>query len=387
MRVGTGADVGMLQLAMTVTNVFSSVANYNMRAFQVSDVKSEYSAGHYIASRILTGLFAFLICIVYSLFWGYKPYTLLCIGIYMLFRLSESFSDVLHGVDQKNSRMDHVMVSYVSRGLLMLLGFFLLLKFTGRIGISVAGLALTTWIIVVFYDLPVTGRYDRLRPVFKRQVLFRLLSVCLPGMLAAVAFTAIVSIPRQYLGKMEGDLLLGYYATVSTPLVFVQVLLNSLMNPAIGDLAKDWFDNNLAHFKKLTLKLTALVILVGAVTLGGVALLGKPVMAAIFGSAISPYVYLMIPVTGCAVLYAVSCITFNLLYILRKLKGLLVISLVSLLFGIFASRPLIRLAAANGVSFCVMGSYVVFIILSLTLVCRETKRKRRSFDRYDSEVT
>ena len=136
MRLGSGADVGMLQLAMTVTNVFSSVANYNMRAFQISDVRNEYTAGHYVASRILTGSFALLACLVYSLFWGYSAYTILCIGLYMLFRLSESAADVLHGVDQKSGRMDHVMVSYVSRGLLMLAGFALLLKFSGRIDLS-----------------------------------------------------------------------------------------------------------------------------------------------------------------------------------------------------------------------------------------------------------
>ena len=385
MRLGSGADVGMLQLAMTVTNVFSSVANYNMRAFQISDVRNEYSAGHYTASRILTGSFALLACLVYSLFWGYSAYTILCIGLYMLFRLSESAADVLHGVDQKSGRMDHVMVSYVSRGLLMLAGFALLLKFSGRIDLSIAGLALITWLIVLLYDVSVAGRYDRLRPSFDARVLFRLLRVCLPGMLAAVAFTAIVSIPRQYLGKLEGDLLLGYYATVSTPLVFVQVLLNSLMNPAIGDLAESWSAGNLSAFWKLTLKLTALVFLLGALTLGGVALLAQPVMTFVFGASISPYVYLMIPVTGCAVLYAVSCITFNLLVILRKLKALLIVSLAALLFAVLAAPSLIRLSGANGVSFCVMAAYILFILLSLALVCRKAKQKRRSFDPHDPE--
>ena len=387
MRIGTGADVGMLQLAMTVTNVFCSVANYNMRAFQISDVNNEYAAGHYVASRILTGSVAFLSCLIYSLFWGYDRYTLLCIGLYMLFRLSESFSDVLHGIDQKSGRMDHVMISYIARGFLMLIAFALLLKFSGRMDVSVAGIALVTWTVVVLYDIPVAGRYDRLRPAFDRRVLSRLLRVCLPGMLAAVAFTAIVSIPRQYLGKIEGELLLGYYATVSTPLVFIQVLLNSMMNPAIGDLAKDWARNDLTHFRKLTLQLIALVFLVGSVTLGGVAILGEPVMAFVFGPAIRPYVYLMIPVTGCAVLSAVSCITFNLLVILRRLRGLLIISLVSLLSGILTSEWLIGLAGANGVSFCVMASYLVFILLSLVLVCLDVMYKRRSYDQHDSEAS
>ena len=108
-------------------------------------------------------------------------------------------------------------------------------------------------------------------------------------------------------------------------------------------------------------------------------------MTFVFGASISPYVYLMIPVTGCAVLYAVSCITFNLLVILRKLKALLIVSLAALLFAVLAAPSLIRLSGANGVSFCVMAAYILFILLSLALVCREAKQKRRSFDQRDPE--
>ena len=108
-------------------------------------------------------------------------------------------------------------------------------------------------------------------------------------------------------------------------------------------------------------------------------------MTFVFGASISPYVYLMIPVTGCAVLYAVSCITFNLLVILRKLKALLIVSLAALLFAVLAAPSLIQLSGANGVSFCVMAAYILFILLSLALVCREAKQKRRSFDQHDPE--
>ncbi len=364
-RLGSSADVGRLQLAMTVTNIFNAVSVYNMRAFQVSDLHDEYSAGHYVAARILTCAAALLLCLGYSLIWGYREVSLLCILLYMLYRLSESFADVLHGVDQKHDRMDHVLVSYVLRGILMLILFTGFLALHRPLSLTVFVMALVTWSVVLLYDLRAAGAYDSLRPRFEAASLRRLLWICLPGVLASVGFAAVVSIPRQMLGRELGEELLGYYATIATPLVFLQVLLNSLMNPALGAMARVWEQKDVPGLRRLCGSMLALILGVGALVYLGVLWLGEPVMALIYGDSVRPYVSLMPPVILCTVVYAAGCIGFNLLIVARKMKTLLVMSLAAVGLASLTASPLIQAAGADGVSWAVVCGYGLFTALSL----------------------
>jgi hypothetical protein len=60
-------DSGILSFAMTVGNMFTALGTYNMRTFQVSDVKNEYSQGTYVGFRCLTLVIALAVISAYSL--------------------------------------------------------------------------------------------------------------------------------------------------------------------------------------------------------------------------------------------------------------------------------------------------------------------------------
>lgn len=45
---------GILSFAMTVGNMFTAVGTYNMRTYQISDTKNEYSQSNYVGFRIVT---------------------------------------------------------------------------------------------------------------------------------------------------------------------------------------------------------------------------------------------------------------------------------------------------------------------------------------------
>ena len=179
-RLSTEEDVGAMQLAMTVSNIFISLANYNMRTFQISDIRGEYAAGHYVAARLITCGAAMACSIVYSLLWGYSAQSLITIGLYMLYRMNESLADVLHGIDQRHERLDHVMVSGTVRGVSMLAVFTAVLWLTKSMIAAIAAIAAITLAEVVLYDLRAAARYESVRPRFEKAKLVRLLTVCLP---------------------------------------------------------------------------------------------------------------------------------------------------------------------------------------------------------------
>ena len=123
-------NAGLLQLSISITNIFLAIANYNMRTYQISDTDNEYTSGDYVGMRFVTTTIALLMCVVYVIVLGYSAKTVLCITVYMIFKLSESFCDVLHGVDQKNYRMDYVGISFAVRGIVTVAAFALSMVFT-----------------------------------------------------------------------------------------------------------------------------------------------------------------------------------------------------------------------------------------------------------------
>ena len=358
-RLRPGGDVGLLQLAMTVTNIFTALANYNMRTFQISDVREEYSPGVYTASRILTCGAALAVCLLYSLAWGYGGESLVCILWYMAYRLSESYADVLHGVDQQHGRMDHVMVSCTVRGILMLGVLTAVLRGGGSVSAAIAAMTAVVWAVVLGYDLRSAGRYAPVRPRFEKEKLKKLLSVCLPGVLAGICLTAVVSVPRQTLANMLGEELLGYYATVATPLVVIQVLATSVINPAVSELAAAWEARDRKRMMGLTGRLLAGILVFGAAALAGTAWFGEPVMVWVYGETIRPYVSLMLPVVGCTALYSVCWVGFSLLVVIRRMKLLMLFSAASLLAAAATAPAWIGHFGADGVSGCVMFGYVI----------------------------
>lgn len=95
------ANSGVLAYAMTVGNMFSSIAIYSTRAFQVSDTKNKYSQSNYIAFRVVTIFIAGVICIIYSLVITQSVSSIVVVLLYLLFKADESFALILYGADQK----------------------------------------------------------------------------------------------------------------------------------------------------------------------------------------------------------------------------------------------------------------------------------------------
>ena len=56
---------GEFALAISVTNIFYAVAVYGMRNYQVSDIESQFSDLYYILSRVVTNVFAVILCMLF----------------------------------------------------------------------------------------------------------------------------------------------------------------------------------------------------------------------------------------------------------------------------------------------------------------------------------
>jgi len=372
-RLSTGYDAaGQLSYAMSFASLFAPLALYKIRAYQVSDVKHKYSSGEYIGFRIVTIAFSFALVFLYALVVASFS-ALPAIAFFLLVKAVEVFIDVLHGVDQLNNRMDYIGQSFILRGILSFLSFCIVLYFSNSVALAILSMFVVTLPIAVFFDWKIAERFESLKPIINLRVIKSLTEICLPSVLALFFCTAVVALPRQYLAYMLGDVPLGVYASVSNPLLIIQMGATYLYLPFIVSLSNLYHDERITEFIRLLRKIFFGILCLAA----GLSLLflffGKSALVFLYGESISSSMYLMFPLLLGIILAACVWFLSDVLILIRSLKG----NLLSNLIGFLAMIPLTVLLVfhfdLNGASFAIISAYSIVLLIQFVYLVRSIR--------------
>ena len=363
---GDYTNAGYLALAMNITNVFTTLATYNIRVFQVSDIKREYTDSVYVTARILTCVIAVLLCAAFVIIDDLTATQRIIIICYMVFRANEAFIDVLHGIDQKNWRMDYVGISFITRGIAMLSAFTLLGWLFGLLP-AVIGMAVITTVIGVVYDISKTKKLVSFKINADKKI-FSLLKQCFPLMLVILFATLIISFSRYSIERIHGTEDLGAYASVTVPTIIVQLAAGALLV-----LPANLFAESLKEGKKekyiRTFAISSIAIVgITIVFLIGSHYLGHWGLNLLFGESILPYAYLL---PGAALVAGLTAFMWfmNVAFAaVRDIKGLLAGNLIGVVICFALTNVFLinqGLAGANNIMILSQGVAVLCLFFRL----------------------
>jgi len=314
-------NAGYLALAMNITNFFSAVAIYNVRVFQVSDIKGEYNDSEYVIARILTCASSILLCFIFVIVAERTAMEIIIVLCYMVFRANESFIDVLHGINQKHWRMDYIGVSLAVRGVLMLAAFVLLGWLFGLLP-AIIGMAVITIIIGIVYDVQKTKKLAIYTAYAGKQIL-SLLKRCFPLMLVILIGTIIVSYSRYSVERIHGTEALGIYASVSVPTMMVQIAISLLFAPLANLFSEALKAGDKSKFCKIFAIASAIIAGITFAFFLASHILGEWGLNILYGASIVPYTYLL-PGTAIVAGLTGTMWFMNLVFaVIRDIKGIL----------------------------------------------------------------
>jgi len=359
-------DAGILSLATAIAGSFVGISLYGIRSFQVSDIKGKYSNKTYIVSRFITSAVSLVVCIVFVAANSYSPFITACILIYMCFKISESISDVYQGILQKAMRMDYIGRSFIIKGVVILAVFVTAIVLTHDLLIGVVVLCVSSFAIVFCYDMQKARKFDLdMKDASWRSPVKALLKECLPIACFVLIFNMTAQVPRYFLEAQMGVEALGAYATIAMPVVIVQVSASFIFAPLTTPFAQRLDEGDLGGFKALFKKTMLFIVALSGISLIGFAVLGNWVLTLLFGPAIEPYTYLLMPLVICTILVAASWFLSTMLIVLRKLKALLCISAAAFVLVVVGSMPCIASFGQNGASFILIAGLAVYVVLSI----------------------
>lgn len=372
---------GLLSLAMTIGTSFSGVATYTMRSFQVSDVVEEYSAGTYIASRGFTCAISLVACVAFEVVNGYDPFTFACIFVFMIYKIVEAISDVYQGILQKEMRLDYVGISLIVRGIASLVVFFAVILCTRNLLVALVSIVVMTSLVVVLYDRrKALARVTPNSKHFTRKSVVGVLVACFPLAAYGFLFNATGQAPRYFIELALGSSALGYYTSVALPVAVVQLSASFLFSPLVTPMAVALKEGKRSAFIGMFMKVMGAIGAVAVLAFVVAALLGGPVLTLMFGSSIDEYVYLLLPLVGCAVLTAYSWFLANVLTVLRKLRILIAMSLVSFIVVCASCLPALSVGGMNGATFSLIAALAVFSLGCLGAILKAMRSGVRAHD-------
>lgn len=366
-------NAGYLGLAMTTGSTYSAIASWGMRNYQISDVKNVYSDKEYYSSRVITCILAYICCAIGCVF-GNNRYQIICIDVFMICRISESFVDVLHGMDQKYDRYDYIFLSMTCRGIISVIIFTLAFALSDNLALALFIMSLLNIAWVLLYDLRKTARLTTIRLELSNDI-FRLLKECTPIVVFTFLLSMINLYPKNILQNLKGTNLVGVYTSMASPTLVVQLFASVALSPLLPKLSQYFYDKRKKEFRRLLNKMYLSLFAIAGLTLMGAVLVGRWGLSFLYGKSILRYYYAFMPMILCTIGLAYIWILNAVVTALRKIVPMLIGMLVDFVLVILISKPLISDFGLNGTNLVQIIGYGLYIPFLIILIEKAYKKQ------------
>lgn len=356
-------DAGIFSLAISVSSVAFAFALYGIRGYQVSDIKRKYSDKTYIATRLVTSLLSVIGVVLYLVFSGYNLYIILCIFGYLVFKISEAYADVYHGIIQRGMRMDYIGKSLILRGIITNLLFIACALLTKNLLLAIGIQAISSFILISIYDRNKAKYFLEESNDTSIKNIIGLLLECLPLAIYILLTNLIASIPRINLESMQGSEILGIYASIAIPAAIIQVVAGFIFSPILTVFAEHVDKKNFTLFRRLLLKTVTYIVVFSLIAIIAGAMFGHFALILLFGEKISEYTHLLLPILYISSLAALSSFIGLMLTVIRDFRGLIISSVIAVSACIIGSKYFIESFGINGVNYILILSLALQVLL------------------------
>ena len=367
-RLGNYTEAGILSLSISIANVIQSISLAGIRNYQVSDVNSRYSNNTYIITRYITSLLGFVICIIFVAVNPYSIYQVFCIILMSIYRIIDALSDVYHGILQKKWKLDIVGKALVIRGIGIVVAFSLMLYFFQNLLYAILAMIVISSVILLFYEKKWATIIDKIDHLIDKKSILSLIKHAIPLVAYSTLLNSISVVTRYYIEYYCGEEALGYYSSIASPALIVQVAATYIFNPLIGMFANLYQDRKYVRFKQLMLKCLGLICGIIIITIICCVLLGEWGLELLFGRDILTYSYLLIPIVVSTALTALVLFVSMLLVVVRNLKGLVLGNGIGFAVNLILCPIFLAKFGLQGANYILIFSLIIDTVLLILIL-------------------
>ncbi len=367
-------DAGILSLAMSISASFQTVALFGIRNFQVSDIENKYTDTCYVGFRGISCTVALLLCVSFSFINAYSADTIVTIVLFMIFRLAENYSDVLHGIFQKNDMLYKAGQSLLIKGVALFIGFVVGYLAFGNLNGSIALMAFAAMLVTVFFDIFQSKNISRYRFTSPISIYFPLVKETVPLCIYLFLNSVIAAAPKYILEKMCDETMLGAYSSIFAPALLIQAAATYVYMPFLTKFAEAYQVRDTKAFGSLASRITAVIVAIGIVVLLAANFVGEWGLNVLFGENIVPYSGLLMLIIVGTFCTAINAFIQMLAVVVREFRWLVISCAVGVAVCCAASYVGIGLWQADGASMGLIAGNVASVIILIAILTYKLKK-------------
>lgn len=367
-------------MAFTTGQMLLTIGYFEIRPFQVTDVKQQYKAKEYFGFRVISSA-AMLACavvvgIVYVVNGKADAAGFMLIITMCILKMFDGVADVFEGEFQRNDRIDISGMSMAFRTMAIMAVFSIIAWVTRNIYAAsavaaVTGLAGTAVVAVVwsrgFEPLSVSFDREKMKSLFRSTILLFIGSAMCMWLWNGTKYVVEWTLTDR-------DTLA--YGIVFMPTMVINLGSSFVFKPMLTTLARHYEQGEYKAFAKLVAVLVATAVGITVVTLGAGAWLGIPVLSWLYDIELAPYKSVMLVLIAAGGFNAVSILFYYALTVMRLQKEIFAGYTITFVVSIILPIVMVKAMGIAGAGTSYLIVMMLLTVLFGGMLCVKLKKRK-----------
>ena len=395
---------GLYSIAFATGNLFMYLGNYGVRNYQVSDVDEKFPFRSYILHRLLTVALMLLVAAVYctySLLRGaYSPAKTMTVAAMCLLKAIDCLEEVLEGRLHQRGRLDLAGKMMTVRLLISIGGMLAVLVATGNLLTATnAAIILAAAAVILMAAacrktlLPLQPAPELVADVGNagaapgaaaknrgaatspaaasaavsaaRRGALRdaavLMRVCFPVCAANFLSFYLINAPKYAIDAAMNETAQAQYNFIAMPVFVIQLLGMFVYQPVLVRMTLSWNRADKKGFLRDFLRITAGLLIIAALCLGGAYVLGIPVLSALYATDLSALKPELLLILAGGVFLAMNGFYSAVLTLMREQNRIPFMYLAGAVLSLILTPHFVEISG-------IMGAVISFVLI-MAIVC------------------
>lgn len=356
---------GIFSIALTISQMLIYIAYFEMRTYQVTDAKNEFTFKEYYNTKIITCLLMAAVSIGYTILKGYASYKAFVILLMCLYRLIDGFADVFESQFHKDGRLDIAGKSLAYRTLFSVSVYFAILLITHNLLIALTGAIIAAIAGLLFCDIFVYKYFGEIKLEWNGKQSIKILKSCFPLFLGVFLWTYILSASRIAVDDVMTSEAQAYYQVLFLPVSVINLFSGFLFRPMLTKLTDFYKEGKYGEFFKVIIKLVLIMAGFTVICMGGAYVVGIPVLEVIVHLNLAEYRGLFTFLIAAGGVNAIAFIWYYVLTIFRCPKVITGGYIAAAVMAYFISPLFVKRHGLNGAG---ASYFMVVLVLNIIFV-------------------
>ena len=370
-------QAGMFSVGLSIAQWLVTIAYFEIRTFQVTDVRNEYSFKYYLTLRIVMCIITFLASIVYVVFNNYDIQKVIIILLVCLYKISDSIADTFEGEFQKEDRIDISGKSEFYRIFFSILGLVIAVAVSKNLILALIIMNVVAYGMIVLLDISIAVKRVSVRMTGDRKRLWELVKMCIPLAVSTFLSTYIINSSKLSVDRVLDEAQL-YYTSVFMPNMVINLFSGIIFKPMQTAMAVNYYEKKYKNFWHIISKMILIITGFTFVCEVGAYILGIPLLSWLYGVNLKKYKLTLLLLLLCGGINAVNIIFYYVLAIMRKQKYMTILYIIVCLVSFLIMDTMTERMGLTGASLGYLILVSLLAALLLVYIIIQTRRNTKN---------